>query len=135
MVQVTPYTKPRCGVCEEAEEVLEAVRARRPFEVGKRNILDDLADYEEYKHGIPVILVGGREAARHHLDERTLEAALVAAAAAAALAVIVMAKVPQAGRVKTRLMPDLSAEQAAGVQKVFVAHLVDRLRRLEFGRV
>ena len=76
MAVVTLYTKPGCGLCEEAEEVIEAVRARRPFELVKRNILDDLADYEQYKHDIPVILVDGREVARHHLDEATIDVAL-----------------------------------------------------------
>ena len=133
MVQVTLYTKPGCGLCEEAEEVLETVRARRPFDLVKRNILDDLGDYERYKYDIPVILVGGREVARHHLDEATLQAAL--GAVPAALAVVVMAKVSEPGRVKTRLMPELSAEQAAGVQRAFLTHLVQRLARMGLARV
>jgi glutaredoxin len=73
---VTLYTKPGCGLCEEAEEVIESVRARRPFELVKRNILDDLTDYEQFKYEIPVILVDGREVARHHLSERQLQSAL-----------------------------------------------------------
>lgn len=74
--RVTIYTKPECGLCEEAEEVIEAVRARRTFELERRNILADLADYDRYKHDIPVILVDGVEIARHHLSEAQLEAAL-----------------------------------------------------------
>ena len=73
---VTIFTKPECGLCEEAEAVLEAVRARRPFELVRRNILDRYEDYERYKHDIPVILVDGVEVARHHLSEQTLENAL-----------------------------------------------------------
>jgi glutaredoxin len=74
--RVTLFTKPGCGLCEEAEETIESVRARRPFELIKRNILDDLADYERYKHDIPVVLINGVEVARHRLDEVTLTAAL-----------------------------------------------------------
>ena len=75
-MKVTLYTKPECGLCEEAEEVIEAVRAGQWFELERRNILDDLADYERYKHDIPVILVNGREIARHRLTEAQLVEAL-----------------------------------------------------------
>src|SRR5687767_5654922 len=78
---VTIYTKPECGLCEEAEEVIEAVRARHPFEFERRNILDNFQDYERYKHDIPVILVNGVEIARHHLNEERFAAALSRAAA------------------------------------------------------
>jgi hypothetical protein len=73
---VTLYTKPGCGLCEEVEDVLLAVRARRPFELVRINILDDPAVYDRYKHDIPVVLVDGREIARHHLAEAEFEAAL-----------------------------------------------------------
>jgi hypothetical protein len=73
---VTIFTKPECGLCEEAEEVIEAVRARHPFTLEKRNILDDIDIYERYKHDIPVILLDGREIARHEMTEAQLEAAL-----------------------------------------------------------
>jgi glutaredoxin len=68
-VIVTLYTKPGCGLCEEAEEVLEAVRVRVPFQLVRVNILESLDDYERYKHDIPVILVDGIEIARHRLTE------------------------------------------------------------------
>ncbi len=74
--RVTLYTKPGCGLCEEAEDVIEAVRARRTFELVKRNILDDLTDYDRYKHDIPVVLLDGVEIARHEMTEAQLDAAL-----------------------------------------------------------
>jgi glutaredoxin len=76
---ITLYTKPGCGLCEEAEEIIKAVRAQQQFEIERRNILDDLADYERYKHDIPVILINGREIARHHLAEAVLVEALARA--------------------------------------------------------
>jgi rSAM/selenodomain-associated transferase 1 len=124
---VTIFTKPECGLCEEAEEVIEAVRARkdvRPFKLERRNILEDLADYERYKHDIPVVLVDGREIARHHLDERALIRGLNDRGG---LAIVVMTKFPAAGRVKTRLVPPLSAEQAARLHEAFLLHLLQRL--------
>jgi len=79
MTTVTLYTKPGCHLCEEAEEVIEAVRSRQPFNLERRNILDDAADYERYKHDIPVILLNGVEIARHHLTERQLVEAMARA--------------------------------------------------------
>ncbi|HYO09360.1 MAG TPA: TIGR04282 family arsenosugar biosynthesis glycosyltransferase [Tepidisphaeraceae bacterium] len=47
---------------------------------------------------------------------------------------VVMTKFPQAGRVKTRLMPALSGEQAAATHEAFLVHLCGRLARMEWGR-
>lgn len=46
---------------------------------------------------------------------------------AAAAVAVVMAKYPEAGRVKTRLTPPFSAETAARVYREFLLHVVDRL--------
>jgi rSAM/selenodomain-associated transferase 1 len=46
------------------------------------------------------------------------------------LAIVVMAKYPTPGRVKTRLMGALTAEQAANVHAVFLRHGCARLARL-----
>ena len=49
------------------------------------------------------------------------------------LALVIMAKFPTPGRVKTRLQPRLSAEESAEVQRVFLLHMVDRLCGLGAG--
>jgi rSAM/selenodomain-associated transferase 1 len=46
------------------------------------------------------------------------------------LAIIVMAKYPTPGKVKTRLMAELTAQQAADVHAAFLQHLCARLARL-----
>jgi len=46
------------------------------------------------------------------------------------LAIIVMAKYPTPGKVKTRLMAELTAQQAADVHAVFLRHICARLARL-----
>ena len=79
MTTVTLYTKPGCDLCDDAEDVIELVRQTHRFELERRNILDDLADYERYKHDIPVILVNGVEIARHRLNETKLVEALARA--------------------------------------------------------
>jgi glutaredoxin len=77
MRRVTLYTKPGCGLCDEAKDVIDAVRTRIAFELELCNILEDLGLYEKYKHDIPVILVDGHEIARHHLSEEQLQSSLV----------------------------------------------------------
>ena len=73
---VTLYTKPGCHLCEAAGQVIRALRGQRPFELVARNILDDPDTFERYRHAIPVVLVDGREVARHRLTRSNLTAAL-----------------------------------------------------------
>ncbi len=47
------------------------------------------------------------------------------------LAVVVMSKYPTAGRVKTRLQPALSPQQAADLHRIFLLHLLNRIASLE----
>ena len=76
MRQVTIYSKPGCELCHEAEAVIRQVATRRRFRLEKKNILEDPALHQEYRHAIPVIHVDGQEIARHRLTAFELEAAL-----------------------------------------------------------
>ena len=76
MKQVILYSKPGCHLCEPVEDVILTVRREREFEFIVRNIEDDPADFEKYKHAIPVVVVDGKEIARYKLSRMQLETAL-----------------------------------------------------------
>src|SRR5256885_505163 len=80
MKTITLYTKSGCHLCELAESTLAAIQRRHPFTLLRRDIAEDPADFELYKHDVPVILVNRIEIARHrtlycpsYLDQNTDE--------------------------------------------------------------
>ena len=81
MPVVILYTKPGCHLCEPViEAIAEAAKVRR-FESVSRNILDDPADFERYRHAIPVVTVDGTEVARYRMSLAQLLDAIDRAAA------------------------------------------------------
>lgn len=76
MPTVTLFTKPGCHLCDRAKDVIRGVRRHVAFEFEEKNILDDAALYDLYKNDIPVILLDGREIARHRLSPQQLREAL-----------------------------------------------------------
>ncbi len=76
MKRVTLFTKPGCHLCEVVERTIAEVGRSRAFELEIRNILDDEGDYREYQHDVPVVMVNGKEIARHRMERRKLEAVL-----------------------------------------------------------
>jgi glutaredoxin len=76
MKTVTLYTKLGCHLCEAVEAVLANEQVKCSFHFIRRDISEDAADYEKYKHDIPVILVDNLEIARHRLTVEQLRAAL-----------------------------------------------------------
>jgi glutaredoxin len=59
--EVLMYARPGCGLCDEAREVIMAVRARTSFEYREVDVTGDDALELEYGIRIPVVLVDGRE--------------------------------------------------------------------------
>jgi glutaredoxin len=55
------YARPGCGLCDEAREVIMAVRARTSFEYREVDVTGDDSLELEYGIRIPVVLVDGRE--------------------------------------------------------------------------
>jgi hypothetical protein len=76
MTEVILYGKPGCHLCDVVQQVIEEVGRTVPLRLVKRNILDDPADFARYQFDIPVIIVGGKEVARHRLTAADLQAAI-----------------------------------------------------------
>ena len=81
-LDVTLYRKPGCGLCDQAEAMLQRISRKLALQVSLVDIDSDPALQARYFLEIPVVVVGGREVARAPISERPLEAELRAAAAA-----------------------------------------------------
>jgi glutaredoxin len=68
MHQVVLYSRPGCGLCDEAREVLLAERERTAFALEEVDISGDDALELEYGIRIPVVLVDGAEAFEIRVD-------------------------------------------------------------------
>jgi hypothetical protein len=76
------YTKPDCGLCDEAQEAIDRVRANVAFDLRVVDISADDALAERYGQRIPVVLVDGEEAFEYEVDEGELTGRIEAAAGA-----------------------------------------------------
>ena len=76
MTQLTLYGKPGCHLCEEAREVVLAVRERRPFELEEVDITRDPALEAVYRERIPVIAIDGQEVLELVIEGTDLERCL-----------------------------------------------------------
>ena len=61
MAHVLMYTRPGCGLCDEAREVILAQLARGSFTFEEVDVSGDDALELEYGTRIPVVLVDGQE--------------------------------------------------------------------------
>ena len=75
-MNVVLYTATGCHLCEAVEAVIAHAQKHQKFHFFRRDISEDAADFELYKHDIPVVLVDGVEVARHRLSARQLKRAL-----------------------------------------------------------
>jgi glutaredoxin len=64
---VTIYSRPQCHLCEEAKKVIMAADCAAQFTLEEVDIESDLELLERYKFDIPVIMINGVEAFRHHV--------------------------------------------------------------------
>ena len=73
MSTVVLYGREGCCLCDDAREVLERVRRRRPFDFQERDIDRDEALLRAYLERIPVVTIDGVEAFELFVDESELE--------------------------------------------------------------
>ncbi|MFY1829801.1 glutaredoxin family protein [Myxococcus fulvus] len=75
-MRVEIYSKPKCSLCDKAADVVEAVRARIPFELRLISILEAPELFERWRYDIPVIVIDGVPAFKYRVTEAELEARL-----------------------------------------------------------
>jgi glutaredoxin len=71
-VLVVLFSRPGCGLCDRAREVLEAQRARTPFVLEEVDISGDDALEREYGVRIPFVTVDGGERFELEVDPAEL---------------------------------------------------------------
>ena len=75
-IELTLYRRPQCGLCNEAEAMLDRLARRIALHVVSVDIDADPALQERYFLEIPVIVCDGEEIARAPISERALESSL-----------------------------------------------------------
>jgi glutaredoxin len=66
------YARPGCHLCDDARAVLEAERARTPFELREIDIESSDELLAEFGVRIPVVVVDGEEAFEYVVDADAL---------------------------------------------------------------
>lgn len=65
---VTLYSRPGCHLCEEAKAAIEPLLREFRAVLREVNIDEDPVLKDRYAWDIPVIFIGKRKAAKHHVD-------------------------------------------------------------------
>ena len=68
--------KPGCHLCEVMHAVAAPVAAEMGLTLAERDVRSDPELDELYRNDIPVLLLGGREVARHRVSAQDLRARL-----------------------------------------------------------
>lgn len=75
-LQVTLYGNANCGLCAQAEAILERLSRLLSLEISVVEIDSDPELQRRYAFDIPVVIANGREVARAPIYETALEDAL-----------------------------------------------------------
>lgn len=76
MVSVVLYSRPGCGLCDEARAVIVTEQRRTPFAFDEVDISEDEELEREYGIRIPVVLVDGVETFEIRVDPRAFATAV-----------------------------------------------------------
>lgn len=71
-MRVEIYSRPDCGLCEEAKHVLKEVQQTIEFTLVEVNIEDDPQLLSRYRYDIPVVFIDGHKAFKHRVDRSGL---------------------------------------------------------------
>ena len=77
-MKVTLYTRPACGLCRGAEELLARLGKEIPFDLEIVDIDKNSSAHDEYWERIPVVTFNGVEVAAGLIDGGQLRDALTA---------------------------------------------------------
>ena len=75
---ITLYSGHGCHLCDDARQVLEAVRRDIPFDLQERHIDGDAELESRYRRELPVVLVDGRKLFKYRVEAERLRRALQA---------------------------------------------------------
>ncbi|MFN8234327.1 MAG: glutaredoxin family protein [Actinomycetota bacterium] len=75
-MEVLLYSRPGCHLCDEARAVLEAQRARTPFDLREIDVGTDDALELAYGIRVPVVLIDGEEIFELAVDAAALASAV-----------------------------------------------------------
>lgn len=70
--QIQFFSKPGCHLCEEVDAVLARLAGEFRLRIERRNIMEDIADYEAFKNDVPVLFLDGRRLEREELQPDAL---------------------------------------------------------------
>ncbi len=80
-MRVTLYTKENCLLCDSVHEQLEILQHEAAFDLVLCDIERDAADFERFRHQIPVVDIDGQRVLRAPIAPRELASALQEVAA------------------------------------------------------
>jgi hypothetical protein len=78
VIQLTLYSRPGCHLCDDMKAVVRRVARSIPLAIDEIDISGDPALEARYGVEIPVLLVGGRKAAKYRISEQDLRRLLTA---------------------------------------------------------
>ena len=76
MIAVTIYSRPGCHLCDDMKAVVKNVARTIPLTLEEIDISTDAALEAQYGLEIPVLMIGGKKAAKYRIAEEELRRVL-----------------------------------------------------------